>query len=54
MGLFDRFKRKKDPEPAPQGPALSPTADTAASTPAEIRLPIATVIAESFPPVFSA
>ncbi|MCI9028423.1 MAG: hypothetical protein HFF47_10375 [Lawsonibacter sp.] len=30
MGLFDRFKRKKDPEPAPQGPALSPTADTAA------------------------
>ena len=20
MGLFDRFKRKKDPEPAPQGP----------------------------------
>ena len=30
MGLFDRFKRKKDPEPAPQGPALSPTADTSA------------------------
>ena len=30
MGLFDRFKRKKDPDPAPQGPTLSPTADTAA------------------------
>lgn len=35
MGLFDRFKRKKEPEPAPQGPTeaaqgLSPMVGTAA------------------------
>ena len=35
MGLFDRFKRKKAPEPAAQGPeetasGLAPSADTSA------------------------